>query len=278
VSDSTDNIRWELDALKTEYTQHWSHFRHSIDKSYQAFNIHMVLMALLFSAVSLANDQAYLSVSVPLFVVIGLVAYISSEGTISTLVTQRMGYVWHQKVIDVLRARISDKTSGTLDPEVEIFYDRKIFKPGTAWFNRVNFVILTGSSVVVLCAYLTLSGLIGITPLWVPESMTALVLSLFVLVLSIQKMYHSLISGSYTRAKNLFCQMQKYEHPPSESREIKGLHRYSIYLLITEILGVISTLFFLTTSALFIIVIAVALVILILTLLTFRSIRKEIVC
>lgn len=278
MSDKNDNIRWELDALKTEYTQHWSHFRHSIDKSYQAFNIHMVLIALLFSAVSLANDQDYISVSVPLFVVIGFVAYASSEGTISTLVTQRTGYVWHQKVIDVLRARISAKTSGTLDPEVEIFYDRKIFKPGTAWFNRVNFVILTGSAVVVLCSYLTLSGLISIEPLWVPNSMTALIISLYILVLTIQKMYHALIRQSCKHARNLFCQMQKYENPPAESREIKGLRRYSLYLLITEILVIVSTVFFLGTSILYVVVLVVAIIILVLTVLTLSSVRKEIEC
>jgi hypothetical protein len=278
MSDENPNIRWELDALKTEYTQHWSHFRHSIDKSYQAFNIHMVLIALLFSAVSLASDQGSLSISVPLFVVIGLVAYASSEGTISTLVTQRTGYVWHQKVIDVIRERISKKTSGTLDPEVELFYDRKIFKPGTAWFNRVNFVILTGSAVVVLCAYLTLSGLIAIEPLWVPNSMTALILSLYVLIFCIQKMYHALITQSCKHTRTLFCQMQKYENPPTESREIKGLRRYSLYLIITEIPVIVSLIFFLTISILYVIILTAALVLLILTLLTLSSVRKEIVC
>ena len=278
MSTENNNIRWELDALKTEYTQHWSHFRHSIDKSYQAFNIHMVLIALLFSAVSLANDQTTLAVSIPLFVVIGLVAYVSSEGTISTLVTQRTGYVWHQKVIDVLRARISEKTSGTLDPEVELFYDRKIFKPGTAWFNRVNFVILTGGAVVVLCSYLTLSGLTSIWPLWVPDSETALAISLYVLILTIQKMYQALITQSCKHARNLFCQMQKYENPPTESREIKGLRRYSLYLLITEVVVVVSTLFFLATSVLFIIVLVSEVLILIITSLTLSSVRKEIVC
>jgi hypothetical protein len=238
----------------------------------------MVLIALLFSAVSLANEQDYLSVSLPLFVVIGLVAYASSEGTISTLITQRTGYVWHQKVIDVIRARISEKTSGTLDSEVEIFYDRKIFKPGTAWFNRVNFVILTGSALVILCAYLTLSGFSAIQPLWIPDSMTALVMILFVFVLSIQKMYHALIRGSCQRARNLFCQMQRYENPPTESREIKGLRRYSLYLLGTEILTLTCALFYFSASTLFIVIIAASAVILILTILTFISVRKEIVC
>ncbi|MDF1539312.1 MAG: hypothetical protein P1Q69_10470 [Candidatus Thorarchaeota archaeon] len=58
MSDEQPMIRWELDTLRTEYTQHWDHFRHAIDKSYQAFNIHMVMMAMLFSAISLANDQS----------------------------------------------------------------------------------------------------------------------------------------------------------------------------------------------------------------------------
>ena len=278
MSDTTDNIRWQLDALKTEYNQHWSHFRHAIDKSYQAFNIHMVLIALLFSAISLANDQTYLSISIPLFVVIALVAYISSEGTISTLVTQRMGYVWNQKVIDVLRARISEKTSGTLDPEVNLFYDRKIFNPGTAWFSRVNFVILTTGSVIVLCSYLTLTGLTAIEPSWVPDSMTALTLSLFVLALVIQKMYHSLISCSYHRARDLFCQLQRYKNPPSESREIKGLRRYSLYLLSTQIATVACSAFLIASSILFIALLAAAVIILVLTLLTLVSVRKEIVC
>jgi hypothetical protein len=278
MSDSTDNIRWQLDALKTEYTQHWHHFRHTVDKSYQAFNIHMVLIALLFSAISLANDQTYPVVSVPLFLVIALVAYISSEGTISTLVTQRTGYVWTQKVIDALRMRISEKTGGTLEPEVKMFYDRKIFHPGTAWFSRVNFVILTGSSVIILCAYLTLTGLIAIEPSWVSDSMTALTLSLFVFALVIQKMYHSLISRSWNRACNLFCQFQKYENPPSQSREIKGLRRYSLYLLGTEVIVLACSLFYITSSILFIVVIAAAAIILALTVLTLISVRKEIVC
>ncbi|MFW9844223.1 MAG: hypothetical protein ACFFEV_06595 [Candidatus Thorarchaeota archaeon] len=278
MTDKTDNIRWQLDALKTEYNQHWSHFRHAIDKSYQAFNIHMVLIALLFSAISLANDQAYLAISIPLFVVIGLVAYISSEGTISTLVTQRMGYVWNQKVIDVLRERISEKTSGILEPEVNLFYDRKIFNPGTAWFSRVNFVILTAGSVIVLCSYLTLTGLTAIEPSWVPDSMTALILSLFVLSLVIQKMYHSLISRSCHRSRNLFCQLQKYANPPSESREIKGLRRYTQYLLGTEVILLFCTIFFLMTSILFIIILGAAIIILVLTLLTLVSVHKEIAC
>ena len=241
-------IRWELNALTTEYDQHWTHFRHAIDKSYQAFNIHMVMIALLFSAVSLANDQTIGSVAVPLFLVIGVVAFASSVGTVSTLVTQRTGYVWHQKVIDVIRARISEKTDGTLDPEVDLFYDRKIFKPGTAWFNRVNFVILTGGAVVVLCSYLTLTGLSSIEPLWIPDSETALIISLYVLVLIIQKMYQALISRSCVHSRNLFCQMQKYENPPTESRETKGLRRYSLYLLLSEIPIVVSSLFFFPSS------------------------------
>lgn len=278
MSDDNSTIRWELDALKTEYTQQWTHFRHSIDKSYQAFNIHMVLIALLFSAVSLASDQGSLAISIPLFVVIGLVGFASSEGTISTLVTQRTGYVWHQKVIDVLRARISEKTSGILDPEVELFYDRKIFKPGTAWFNRVNFVILTGSAVVVLCSYLTLSGLAAIEPTLVPDSMVALTMSLYVLVLTIQKMFQALIRRSCVHSRNLFCQMQRYVNPPKESREIKGLRRYSLYLLISEILVAVSSLFFLPSSILFLVIVAAACVILVLTSLTLFSVRKDIEC
>jgi len=238
----------------------------------------MVLIALLFSAVSLASDQGSLAISIPLFVVIGLVGYASSEGTISTLVTQRTGYVWHQKVIDVLRARISEKTSGVLDPEVQLFYDRKIFKPGTAWFNRVNFVILTGSAVVVLCSYLTLSGLSAIEPTWVPDSWVALSISLYILALTIQKMYQALIRRSCIHSRNLFCQMQRYENPPTESREIRGLRRYSLYLLISEVPVVLSPLFFLSFSILFLVIFTAAAVVLILTGLTFDSVRKEIVC
>ena len=84
MSDDNPMIRWELDALKTEYNQHWSHFRHTIDKSYQAFNIHMVMMALLFSAVSLATDQAS-TIAVPLFVVVSVVAFASFSSIIQMI-------------------------------------------------------------------------------------------------------------------------------------------------------------------------------------------------
>ena len=201
-------IRWELDALRTEYNQHWSHFRHAIDKSYQAFNIHMVMIALLFSAVSLANDQSSGAISVPLFLVIGVVAFVSSIGTISTLVTQRAGYVWNQKIIDVLRERISKKTSDVLEPEVRMFYDRRIFQPGTAWFGRVNFVILAGSSVVILCAYLILRDPI-IADLGFPlDGTSSLLLAIAIFILSTQKLYHSVIRRSINQSWRIHCQLQ----------------------------------------------------------------------
>jgi hypothetical protein len=242
MSGESNMIRWELDALKTEYNQHWSHFRHAIDKSYQAFNIHMVMMALLFSAVSLANDQDSSTLSVPLFLVVSVVAFASTIGTISTLVTQRTGYVWHQKVIDVLRERISKKTTDVLEPEVDIFYDRKIFSPGTAWFGRVNFVILTGSAVVVLCAYLIFAGLSSLGVGLVLDTLTSLILALFIFALSIQKLYHSVISRSLERARGLHCQLQKYENPPNESRDIKYITLYSQYLLVFEIITIVCAL------------------------------------
>lgn len=278
MSDTYDNIRWELDALKTEYTQHWSHFRHAIDKSYQAFNIHMVMMALLFSAISLANDQDSSSIALPLFMVIGVVAFASSIGTISTLVTQRTGYVWHQKVIDVLRERLSKKTSDILQPEVDLFYDRKIFSPGTAWFGRVNFVVLTGSSVVVLCAYLIFSGLsstgIGIAL----DSYTSLFLSLYIFALSLQLMYHSVISQSQSRARELYCQMRKYEHPPTESRDIKYIRLYSKYLLAFEGITIICAIPLLFMSSLTLILLSVNIFVLLITILCLLKTGKEIVC
>jgi len=201
-------IRWELSVLQGEYDQHWTHFRHAIDKSYQAFNIHMVMMALLFSAVSLANDQVIESAAVSLYLVVGVVAFFISLGTISTLVIQRTSYVWYQKVIDVLRERISKRVSDVLQPEVDLVYDRKIFNPGSAWFGRVNFVVLTGSSVVILCAYLILRNHLMVGLGFELDGMTSLVLALAVFGLSIQKLYHSVISRSIDGAWKLCCQFQ----------------------------------------------------------------------
>ncbi len=278
LSDTYDSIRWELDALKTEYTQQWSHFRHAIDKSYQAFNIHMVMMALLFSAISLANDQDSSSVSLPLFMVISVVAFVSSIGTISTLVTQRTGYVWHQKVIDVLRERISKKTSDILQPEVDLFYDRKIFSPGTAWFGRVNFVVLTGSSVVVLCAYLLFSGLSSTGIGLVIDSYTSLFLALFTFALSLQLMYYSVISQSLNRAQKLYCQMRRYEHPPTESRDFKYIRLYSKYLLVFEGITILCVVPLLFLSFLSIALLCVNIFILMMTILCLRKTGREIVC
>ncbi|MFW9789110.1 MAG: hypothetical protein ACFFE1_15665 [Candidatus Thorarchaeota archaeon] len=278
MSDENKMIRWELDALKTEYNQHWNHFRHAIDKSYQAFNIHMVMMALLFSAVSLANDQESSSISVPLFLVIGGVAFASSLGTISTLVTQRTGYVWHQKVIDVLRERISKKTTDILEPEVDLFYDRKIFSPGTAWFGRVNFVILTGSAVVVLCAYLILPSL-SLFDIGIPlDTFSSLIIALFIFGLSLEKMYHSVISHSLDRAWGLHCQLQKYENPPNEIRDIKYIKIYSQYLLAFEILTLVCAIPVLLITNLIVGVIAVNIIILALTILCWLKSKREITC
>jgi len=270
-------IRWELDALKTEYNQHWNHFRHTIDKSYQAFNIHMVMMALLFSAVSLANDQAS-TIAVPLFIVVMVVAYASSIGTISTLVTQRTGYVWHQKVIDVLRERISKKTTDVLQPEVDLFYDRKIFSPGTAWFGRVNFVILTGSSVVVFCSYLTLSGLAALGIGIAFDSFTSLILSLFILVLCFQKMYHSVIYRSLDRAWALDCQLMKYEKPASRRPDIKYIKLYSKYLLVFEIITLVCAIPVLLVTPFIILGMVVNLLILAMTLRCWFKSKREIEC
>jgi hypothetical protein len=277
MSDDYPMIRWELDALKTEYNQHWSHFRHTIDKSYQAFNIHMVMMALLFSAVSLANDQTS-TIAVPLFVVVSVVAYASSIGTISTLVTQRAGYLWYQKVIDVLRERISKKTTDVLQPEVDLFYDRKLFSPGTAWFGRVNFVILTGSSVVVFCSYLTLSGLstlaIGITF----DNFTSFVLSLFILALCSQKMYHSVIYRSLDRAWGLHCQLLKYENPSKERRDIKYIKQYSEYLLTFEIITLVCAIPVLLITPFIVIGMVVNLLIIAMTLRCWLKSKRDIEC
>lgn len=278
MSDETNMIRWELDALKTEYNQHWSHFRHAIDKSYQAFNIHMVMMALLFSAVSLANDQESSSIAVPLFLVVSVVAYASSVGTISTLVTQRTGYVWHQKVIDVLRERISKKTTDILDPEVEFFYDRKIFSPGTAWFGRVNFVILTGSSVVVLCAYLIFVGLPSLVSGLILDSFVSLILALFIFALCIQKMYHSVISRALERAWGLHCQLQKYENPPNESRDIKYIRLYSQYLLVFELVTILCSIPVLLITNLIVGILAFNIIIMILTVRCWLKSKSEIEC
>ena len=233
---SDNNLRWELEALKSEYNQHWEHFRHAIDKSYQAFNIHLVIVALLFSAISLAYETNSGSLAIPLFIVIGLVAFVSAEGTISTLVVQRSSYVLYRKVIDVLRERISNKVGGLLQPEVEFFHDLKIFKPGTAWFNRVNFVILTSSSLTVVCTYLTISSLALEIPELSIDSFTILLVSFAIFILTAQKLYYSVINRSNDRARSLFCKMQRYENPPSESREIKALMRYGRYLLASAIL------------------------------------------
>ncbi|MDF1539313.1 MAG: hypothetical protein P1Q69_10475 [Candidatus Thorarchaeota archaeon] len=188
----------------------------------------------------------------PLFLVIGIVAFASSTGTVSTLVTQRTGYVWHQKVIDVLRERISKKTSDVLEPEVSIFYDRRIFNPGTAWFGRVNFVVLTGSSVIILCAYLILSDPLLANLGFVLDGTIALIFALSAFVLSLQMLYHSVISHSLDPARKLFCQMQKNENPPKKSREIKHLQKYNQYLLITEIAFLGITLLLILLSILFI--------------------------
>ncbi len=230
---SDTNIRWELEALKSEYNQHWEHFRHAIDKSYQAFNIHLVIIALLFSAVSLAYEAETESLAIPLFIVIGLVGFISTEGTIATLVIQRTSYVLYRKVIDVLRERISEKVGGMLQPEVEFFYDLRVFKPGTAWFNRVNFVILTGGSIIVICTYLTLAGLPAAISGLAIDATAILIVSITMFILSIQKLYYSVINRSNERARSLFCKMQRYVNPPSESREIKALTKYSRYLLVS---------------------------------------------
>ncbi|MGY5854304.1 MAG: hypothetical protein RTU92_12105 [Candidatus Thorarchaeota archaeon] len=233
MTEDTSNIRWKLDALKTEYNQHWSHFRHAIDKSYQAFNIHMVIIALLFSAISLANEQQSTSLALPLYIVIGLVAFASTEGAIATLVVQRSSYVLYRKVIDVLRERISKTVDNVLQPEVEFFYDLRIFKPGTAWFNRVNFVVLTGSSVTVLCTYLTLGNLSSVIAGFDLSPEFIFLSSIAVFILSTQKFFYSVIHRSNERARSLFCKMQTYDKPPTESREIKALKRFSTYLVLS---------------------------------------------
>ena len=271
-------FRWELDALKTEYNQHWSHFRHAIDKSYQAFNIHMVMIALLFSAVSLANEQVSSSVSLPLFLAVAFVALAGSEGTISTLVTQRTGYVWHQKVIDTIRERISKKTGNVLDPEVNLFYDRKIFSPGTAWFGRINFVVLTGSAVVVLCSYLFLEGISSVYPELALTSITALYLSLFVFILTLQKLYHSVISRANTKARNLYCQLQNYENPPTESRDVKYLRTYSGYVLVSEIITLLVALFFVTVNILFLGFLVIYIIMTLLSVHCWRETHKNLSC
>ncbi|MHA2423635.1 MAG: hypothetical protein ACXAEF_02535 [Candidatus Thorarchaeota archaeon] len=271
-------IRWELTALTTEYDQHWTHFRHAIDKSYQAFNIHMVMIALLFSAVSLANNQTIEFVAAPIYLVVGVVAFASSLGTISTLVTQRTGYVWHQKVIDVLRERISKMTSGILEPEVNLFYDRRIFNPGTAWFGRVNFVILAGSSVVILCAYLILRNPLMEGLGFILDGTTSLLLAIAVFVLSIQKLYHSVIKRSIDRARKLFCQLQKYENPPKESKEMKHLKRYTEYLLSTEVVLIICTTLLVGTSILFLLALAVCIILMLLTIQCWLKANRKISC
>ena len=278
MSEGTDMFRWELDALKTEYNQHWSHFRHAIDKSYQAFNIHMVMIALLFSAVSLANEQVSSSVSLPLFLAVAFVALAGSEGTISTLVTQRTGYVWHQKVIDTIRERISKKTGNVLDPEVNLFYDRKIFSPGTAWFGRINFVVLTGSAVVVLCSYLFLEGISSVYPELALTSITALYLSLFVFILTLQKLYHSVISRANTKARNLYCQLQNYENPPTESRDVKYLRTYSGYVLVSEIITLLVAIFFVTVNILFLVFLVIYIIMTLLSVHCWRETHKNLGC
>ncbi|MFW9918633.1 MAG: hypothetical protein ACFFED_03470 [Candidatus Thorarchaeota archaeon] len=271
-------IRWELSALQGEYDQHWNHFRHAIDKSYQAFNIHMVMIALLFSAISLASEQSTDSAAVSLYLVVGVVSFFISIGTISTLVIQRASYVWYQKIIDVLRERISKKTSDVLKPEVDLVYDRKIFNPGSAWFGRVNFVILTGSSVVILCAFLILRNpLLGGFG-FLLDGTTSFILALTVFILSIQKLYHSVISRSIDRAWKLFCQFQNYPNPPKESRDMKQLRRYTKYLLISEMILIPCTAIFIMESSLFILAVVVGLVILILTLRCWMKVNKKIVC
>ena len=238
----------------------------------------MVMMALLFSAISLANDQDSSSISLPLFMVIGVVAFASSIGTISTLVTQRTGYVWHQKVIDVLRERISQKTSDILQPEVDLFYDRKILSPGTAWFGRVNFVVLTGSSVVVLCAYLIFSGLsstgIGIEL----NSYTSLFLSLYIFALSFQLMYHSVIATSLNRARDLYCQMRKYKHPPTESRDVKYVNLYSKYLLAFEGITFLCAIPLLLVSSLTLMLMVANAFVLSTTIICYQRSKQEIIC
>ena len=278
LSDEQPMIRWELSALQAEYDQHWSHFRHAIDKSYQAFNIHMVMIALLFSAISLANEQTMDSASVSLYLVVGVVAFFISIGTISTLVIQRASYVWYQKIIDVLRERISKKTSDVLKPEVDLVYDRKIFNPGSAWFGRVNFVILTGSSVVILCAFLILRNPLMIGFGFVLDGTTSFILALTVFGLSIQKLYHSVISRSIDRAWKLFCQFQSYPNPPKESRDIKHLRRYTWYLLLSEIMLIACALMFIMESSLFILAVAVGLIVLLLTLRCWIKVNKKITC
>ena len=271
-------IRWELSALENEYNQHWSHFRHAIDKSYQAFNIHMVMIALLFSAISLASEQTASSVSLPLFLAVAAVALAGSEGTISTLVTQRTGYVWHQKVIDVLRERISKKTTDVLEPEVNLFYDRKIFSPGTAWFGRINFVVLTGSAVVVLCTYLFLKGMSAIDAALTLDSLTALNLSLFIFVLTLQKLYHSVISRANTKARTLHCQLQKYENPPKESRDVKYLRTYSLYVLVSEIVSLVVALFLTVLSVVYVTPLILCLIMTLLGARCWRKTHQEIEC
>jgi hypothetical protein len=238
----------------------------------------MVMIALLFSAVSLANNQTIEFVAAPIYLVVGVVAFASSLGTISTLVTQRTGYVWHQKVIDVLRERISKMTSGILEPEVNLFYDRRIFNPGTAWFGRVNFVILAGSSVVILCAYLILRNPLMEGLGFILDGTTSLLLAIAVFVLSIQKLYHSVIKRSIDRARKLFCQLQKYENPPKESKEMKHLKRYTEYLLSTEVVLIICTTLLVGTSILFLLALAVCIILMLLTIQCWLKANRKISC
>jgi hypothetical protein len=238
----------------------------------------MVMIALLFSAISLAYNQTADSDAVAIYLVVGVASFIASIGTLSTLVTQRTGYVWRQKIIDVIRERISKKTQGVLDPEVEMFYDRRIFHPGTAWFGRVNFVILATSSVVVLCAYLILRNPLMEGFGFFLDGTTAFLLALTVFGLSMQKLYHSVIKRSIDRAWKLFCQLQEYEIPPKESREIKYLKRYTRYLLLTEVGLIVYSALMVNASLLFLLALGVGFVLILLTSLCLLKVNKTITC
>jgi hypothetical protein len=106
------------------------------------------------------------------------------------------------------------------------------------------------------------------------DSYTALYLSLFVFVLTLQKLYHSVISRANTKARNLHCQLQKYENPPNESRDVKYLRMYSLYVLGSEIITLVVALAFVTLSVVYVAPLVLSLV---MTLLGARCWRKTLV-
>jgi hypothetical protein len=113
---------------------------------------------------------------------------------------------------------------------------------------------------------------------FVLDGTTSFILAGVVFLLSIQKLYHSVIKRSIDRAWKLFCQFQNYENPPKKVRERKYLRRYTKYLLISEIILLPFAIAGVFLSPLFILALGVDVVILLLTLRCWIKVNLDPTC